>query len=125
MDDGGCLRSSPGFDRPDSDRRVRPHSADQLVVRCVVFPERGRNWTRCNLSGSSSGWCYALAVAPSATNTIYAGGQVSAPAAVYRSTDYGSTWTRPLLSRLTRSCHLRSTRPTQPRSLPAHRMARS
>ena len=54
----------------------------------------GSTWNRCNLSGASSGWCHALAVAPSATNTIYAGGQVAGGAAVYRSTDFGSTWTK-------------------------------
>jgi hypothetical protein len=52
----------------------------------------GATWTRCNLSGTLSGWCYALAVAPSQKNIIYAGGQVAGAGAVYKSTDFGVTW---------------------------------
>jgi photosystem II stability/assembly factor-like uncharacterized protein len=54
----------------------------------------GSTWTRCNLSGANSGWCYALAVAPSATNIIYAGGTAAGAPAVYRSTDFGANWTQ-------------------------------
>jgi len=54
----------------------------------------GTNWTRCNLSGSSTGLCYTVAVAPSQTEIVYAGGEVSGFGAVYRSTNNGSTWTR-------------------------------
>lgn len=53
----------------------------------------GSNWTRCNLSGSSTGFCYTLAFAPSQTEIVYAGGEVSGIGAVYRSTNNGITWT--------------------------------
>ena len=54
----------------------------------------GTNWTRCNLSGSTSGYCYALAVAPSQTQVVYAGGEVGGSGAVYLSTNRGLNWTR-------------------------------
>ncbi len=52
------------------------------------------NWTRCNLSGSTAGYCYALAVAPSQTQVVYAGGEVGGSGAVYLSTNRGLNWTK-------------------------------
>ena len=93
-DDGGCCIVHP--DSTDLILTGGKGPITQTNWSFVVSYSRngGGTWTRCNLSGASSGWCYALAVAPSATNTIYAGGQVSGAAAVYRSTNFGSTWTR-------------------------------
>ena len=54
--------------------------------------DNGNNWTRCNLSGTASGYCYALAVAPTATEVIYAAGHVTGAGAVYRSSDRGVSW---------------------------------
>jgi len=52
----------------------------------------GTGWTRCNLSGVNSGFCYSLAVSPSATDIVYAGGEVLGAGAVYISTDGGFSW---------------------------------
>jgi len=54
----------------------------------------GSNWTRYNLSGSSTGFCYTLACAPSQTEIVYAAGEVAGLGAVYRSTNNGVNWTR-------------------------------
>lgn len=54
----------------------------------------GTNWTRCNLSGSTSGFCYVLAVASSENSIVYAGGEVGGSGAIYRSTNSGVNWTR-------------------------------
>jgi len=56
--------------------------------------DAGANWTRCNLSGSTSGFGYCLAVAPSQPSIVYAGGEVGGSGAVYRSTNSGLNWTR-------------------------------
>ena len=91
-DDGGCC-----IVHPDSANLILTGGKGPITQTnwsFVVSYSRngGSTWTRRNLSGSSSGWCYSLAVAPSATSTIYAGGQVAGAAAVYRSTDFGATW---------------------------------
>jgi photosystem II stability/assembly factor-like uncharacterized protein len=93
-DDGGCCIVHP--DSTDLILTGGKGPITQTNWSFVVSYSRngGSTWTRCNLSGASSGWCYALAVAPSATNIIYAGGQVAGAAAVYRSTDFGATWAR-------------------------------
>ncbi len=54
--------------------------------------DAGSTWTRCNLSGAFPGWCYALAVAPSQKNIVYAAGCANGAGAAYRSTDFGVTW---------------------------------
>ncbi len=54
----------------------------------------GTSWTRCNLSGVNSGFCYCLAIAPRATDIVYAGGEVLGMGAVYISTDGGTGWRR-------------------------------
>jgi hypothetical protein len=54
--------------------------------------DSGTTWTRCNLSGAFPGWCYALAVAPSQRNVVYAAGCANGAGAAYRSTDFGVTW---------------------------------
>lgn len=52
----------------------------------------GATWTRCNLSDTAPGWCYALAVAPYQANVVYAAGCASGTGAAYRSTDFGVNW---------------------------------
>jgi photosystem II stability/assembly factor-like uncharacterized protein len=59
------------------------------VSRC-----RGDTWTRSKLSGSLPGYCHALAVAPGARQDCFAGGEVDGRGAVYRSPDFGRTWTK-------------------------------
>jgi photosystem II stability/assembly factor-like uncharacterized protein len=56
--------------------------------------DNGTTWTRCVVSGTSAGFCHALAVAPSQTSIVYAGGEVTGAGAVYRSADYGASWAR-------------------------------
>ncbi len=91
-DDGGCC-----IVHPDSTDLILTGGKGPITQTnwsfVVSYSKNGGNtWTRCNLSGSNSGWCYSLAVAPSATEIIYAGGQVAGAPAVYRSTDLGATW---------------------------------
>ncbi len=52
----------------------------------------GGSWTRHLLSDTVRGYVYALAIAPSQPNVIYAGGCINAPGAVFVSTDFGRTW---------------------------------
>lgn len=59
------------------------------VSRC-----RGDTWTRCKLSGSLPGYCHALAVAPGARQECFAAGEVDGRGVVYRSPDFGRTWTK-------------------------------
>ena len=90
--DGGCII-------------VHPESANVIITggqgpstqtnwSFVVSHTRnsGATWTRCNLSGADRGWCYALAVAPSAPAVVYAGGFAVSSGAVYRSSDRGVSW---------------------------------
>lgn len=51
----------------------------------------GPPWERDTLTTNNSR-LYALAVAPSTTSTVYAGGQELGSPALYRTTDAGSTW---------------------------------
>ncbi|MBN2466291.1 hypothetical protein JXD38_11775 [candidate division WOR-3 bacterium] len=93
-DDGGCC-----IVHPDSTNLILTGGKGPITQTNWSFVvsysrNNGGTWTRCNLSGASSGWCYSLAVAPSASNIIYAGGQVAGAAAVYRSTDFGATWAK-------------------------------
>ncbi|MEO0021463.1 MAG: T9SS type A sorting domain-containing protein [candidate division WOR-3 bacterium] len=53
----------------------------------------GISWTRCNLSGVNSGFCYCLAVSPP-SDIVYAGGEVLGAGAVYISTDGGFSWSQ-------------------------------
>ncbi|MEO0004601.1 MAG: T9SS type A sorting domain-containing protein [candidate division WOR-3 bacterium] len=71
-----------------------PSTQTNLSFVVSYSTDGGTNWTRCNLSGSTSGFCYSLAVAPSQTQIVYAGGEVGGSGAVYRSTDSGLNWTR-------------------------------
>jgi len=91
-DDGGCCIVHP--DSTDLVLTGGKGPITQTNWSFVVSYSRngGSTWTRCNLSGTNSGWCYALAVAPSATEIIYAGGQAAGASAVYHSTDFGATW---------------------------------
>jgi photosystem II stability/assembly factor-like uncharacterized protein len=91
-DDGGCC-----IVHPDSTDLIITGGRGPLTQTnwsFVVSRSRdgGRTWTRTNPEPSSAGFCYALAVAPSQTNVIYAGGVIAGASAVYRSTDFGATW---------------------------------
>jgi len=92
--DGGCC-----FVHPDSTDLILTggRGPDIQTNRSFVVSysrNGGKNWTRCNPTPDSAGFCHALAVAPSQTNVIYAGGEVAGAGAVYRSTDFGSSWAR-------------------------------
>jgi photosystem II stability/assembly factor-like uncharacterized protein len=93
-DDGGCC-----IVHPDSANLVLTGGKGPITQTnwsFVVSRSRdgGGTWARSNLSGSASGFAYALAVAPSQRSIIYAGGEVSGSAVVYRSTDFGASWTQ-------------------------------
>jgi len=93
-DDGGCC-----IVHPDSANLILTGGRGPLtqtnwsfVISCSR--DGGNKWTRCNPVPASAGFCRALAVAPSQTNVIYAGGAIAGASAVYRSTDFGTSWTR-------------------------------
>jgi len=93
-DDGGCC-----IVHPDSTDLILTGGRGPLTQTNWSFVisysrDGGNKWTRCNPVPASGGFCYTLAVAPSQTNVIYAGGAIAGASAVYRSTDFGSTWTR-------------------------------
>jgi hypothetical protein len=93
-DDGGCC-----IVHPDSTDLILTGGRGPLTQTNWSFVvsysrDGGTKWTRCNPTPDSAGFCRALAVAPSQTNIIYAGGDVAGKAAVYISTDFGSTWTQ-------------------------------
>ena len=92
-DDGGCC-----IVHPDSTNLILTGGRGPLTQTNWSFVisysrDGGTKWTRCNPTPASAGFCHALAVAPSQTNVIYAGGEVAGAGAVYISTDFGSTWT--------------------------------
>ena len=91
-DDGGCC-----IVHPDSAELILTGGRGPLTQTnwsFVVSYSRngGSTWTRCNPTPASAGFCRALAVAPSQASVIYAGGEVAGAGAVYRSTDFGTTW---------------------------------
>jgi len=93
-DDGGCC-----IVHPDSAHIILTGGKGPITQTNWSFVvSRSRNagatWTRNVVSGSASGFCYALAVASSQRSLVYAGGEVSGSGAVYRSTDFGVTWSR-------------------------------
>ena len=93
-DDGGCC-----IVHPDSTDLILTGGKGPLTQTnwsFVVSYSRngGGTWTRCNPTPASAGFCRALAVAPTQTNLIYAGGEVAGASAVYRSTNFGASWTR-------------------------------
>ena len=92
-DDGGCC-----IVHPDSTNLILTGGRGPLTQTNWSFVvsysrDGGKTWSRCNPTPASAGFCRALAVAPSQTNVIYAGVDVAGAGAVYRSTDFGSTWT--------------------------------
>jgi photosystem II stability/assembly factor-like uncharacterized protein len=93
-DDGGCCIVHP--DSTDMILTGGKGPSTQTNWSFVVSYSRdgGTKWTRCNPTPASAGFCHALAVAPSQTSVVYAGGDVAGAGAVYRSTDFGSTWTQ-------------------------------
>ena len=93
-DDGGCC-----IVHPDSTDLILTGGRGPLTQTNWSFVisrsrDGGRTWTRTNPEPSSAGFCWALAVSPSHPNVIYAGGVIAGAAAVYRSTDFGSTWSK-------------------------------
>jgi len=91
-DDGGCC-----IVHPDSTDLILtggkgPNTQTNWSFVVSYSRDGGSKWTRCNPTPASAGFCHALAVAPSQTNVIYAGGEVAGAGAVYRSTDFSATW---------------------------------
>jgi photosystem II stability/assembly factor-like uncharacterized protein len=85
---------------------IHPDSADIVITAgddsttstprpaMVCFSgDGGSTWERCNLSDTSNGAVYAIAAAPGAPNILYGAGHVNYSGRVWRSTDYGRTWT--------------------------------
>jgi len=93
-DDGGCC-----IVHPDSANLILTGGRGPLTQTNWSFVisrsrDGGTTWTRINPEPSSAGFCYAMTVASSQTNILYAGGAIAGAPAVYRSTDFGATWTR-------------------------------
>ncbi len=53
----------------------------------------GGSWNRVNLSDTSRGSVYHLAIAASNPSVVYAGGHVNYTGTIWRSTDFGRSWT--------------------------------
>ena len=88
--DGGCV-----IGHPDSANVVITGGQEtDGDVGVSVSRDGGATWTRLSLSTGASGFCRALAPAPSASRTVYAGGEENGGGAVYRSTDLGTSWSR-------------------------------
>jgi|WetSurMetagenome_2_1015567.scaffolds.fasta_scaffold172930_2 hypothetical protein len=93
-DDGGCCIVHPESTNLILTGGRGPLSQTNWSFVVSYSRDGGSKWTRCNPTPASAGFCRALAVAPSQTNVIYAGGDVAGAGAVYVSTDFGSTWTQ-------------------------------
>jgi photosystem II stability/assembly factor-like uncharacterized protein len=88
--DGGCV-----IGHPDSANVVISGGQTPAGNAGVsVSRNAGATWTRTSLSSGSADFCYALALAPAQSRTVYAGGLAGGTGAVYRSTDLGATWAR-------------------------------
>jgi hypothetical protein len=55
--------------------------------------DSGGSWSRYNF-GTATGYLYALAMDPTNSNTVYAGGYENSAPAVYKTTNGGSTWNK-------------------------------
>lgn len=82
MADGGVLATDPG-----NDSIFWSGGKWYYMSTCVSF-DQGWSWTRYNPS-PYEGWTYAIAVDPTNSNNVYAGGIPC----VYRTTDFGQNWT--------------------------------
>jgi len=82
MADGGVLAPDPGNDS------IFWSGGKWYYMSTCVSLDIGWSWTRYNLS-PYEGWTYAIAVDPTNSNTVYAGGIPC----IYRTTDFGQTWT--------------------------------
>lgn len=92
FDDGGCC-----IVHPDSSNIILTGGKGPITQTNWSFvvsysTNGGSSWTRCNLSGTLSGWCYSLAAAHLPGSRVYAGGHVAGAGALYVSTDRGRTW---------------------------------
>jgi photosystem II stability/assembly factor-like uncharacterized protein len=92
-DDGGCC-----IVHPDSTNLILTGGKGPLTQTnwsFVVSASRngGATWSRFNPVPASAGFCRALAVAPSERNVIYAGGVIAGASAVFRSANFGTSWT--------------------------------
>jgi photosystem II stability/assembly factor-like uncharacterized protein len=63
------------------------------IMAASKSTDGGANWIRYNLS-SGAGATYCLAVNPSNSNIVYAGGYESSAGAIYRTTNGGSSWSK-------------------------------
>lgn len=55
--------------------------------------DTGVSWTRYNI-GTATGYVYAVAVDPTNSNVIYAGGYESSATAIYKTTNSGTNWNK-------------------------------
>ena len=82
MADGGVLAADPGNDS------IFWSGGKWYYMSTCVSQDEGWAWTRYNLS-PYEGWTYSIAVDPTNSNIVYAGGIPC----IYRTTDFGQTWT--------------------------------
>ncbi|MBN2620573.1 T9SS type A sorting domain-containing protein [candidate division WOR-3 bacterium] len=82
MADGQVLAADPSNDS------IFWSGGKWYYMSTCVSTNEGLSWTRYNLS-TAEGWTYAIAVDYTNSNTVYAGGIPY----VYRTTDFGQTWT--------------------------------
>ena len=82
MADGGVLATDPGNDS------IFWSGGKWYYMSTCVSLDEGWSWTRYNLS-PYEGWTYTIAVDPTNSNIVYAGGIPC----VYRTADFGQTWT--------------------------------
>jgi photosystem II stability/assembly factor-like uncharacterized protein len=92
-DDGGCCIVHPDSANIILTGGKGPSTQTNWSFVVSYSLDSGVTWTRCNPTPASAGFCHAMAVAPAQTNVVYAGGEVAGAGAVYRSTDFGLTWT--------------------------------
>jgi photosystem II stability/assembly factor-like uncharacterized protein len=90
--DGGCCIVHPESANVIITGGQGPLTETNLSFVVSHSHDNGLTWTRCNLSSLLSGYCYALAVAPSLPSLVYAAGVTDSHGSVYRSTDRGVTW---------------------------------
>jgi len=92
--DGGCCIASPHNPGLIFTGGQGPSTQTNWSFVVSYSTDAGASWTRRVVSGTASGYCYALAASQSHPGTFWAGGHVTGQAAVYYTTDSGANWTR-------------------------------
>ncbi len=92
--DGGDLAADPNNNSVYWSAGRWYNSAGSIYIMSISkTTNNGTNWTRYNI-GIATGCAYALALDPTDSDIIYAGGYEDATAAIYRTTNSGGDWTK-------------------------------